>query len=379
MLKEEIYDLIEVYKEASLDSKKHDNFRSLQWDKHYEKNNKFLNTDNLINFRKNQVLSKGLDDAMNLQNKLNLIEALDYFESNFLRRTLPEKNIGNSNFSENFLGYYFDYGIIHHLKWFEIIEKYIVSEMNVMEIGGGFGSLARIIIQNTNTKYFLIDLPEANLLSNYYLQSFFPQKKIFNYKNFKETGITDQIDKFDIFILPPHVLEKIEIPINFVINTRSFMEMDLDVIGKYFDYIQKHITADGFFLNINRYVETNVDGQLFETKFSKGEWRYLYQYPYDDFWKVKISEKSFLQPQIHFLFTQRSSTKGDIMNEINRIKTDKKIYTPYSTPKIKFLLIYFKIKRILWLIIKKISVFIIGKKYIKKIAKILYNIAVHKK
>ena len=79
------------------------------------------------------------------------------------------------------------------------------------------------------------------------------------------------------------------------------------------------------FLNINRYVETNVDGQLFETKFSKGEWRYLYQYPYDDFWKVKISEKSFLQPQIHFLFTQRSSTKGDIMNEINRIKTDKKM------------------------------------------------------
>ena len=50
------------------------------------------------------------------------------------------------------------------------------------------------------------------------------------------------------------------------------------------------------------------------------------------------------------------------MNEINRIKTDKKIYAPYSNPKIKFSLIYFKIKRILWLIIKKISVFIIGKK-----------------
>ena len=88
MLKEEIYDLIEVYKEASLDSKKHDNFRSLQWDKHYEKNNKFLNTDNLINFRKNQVLSKGLDDAMNLQNKLNLIEIYVLIDSSFVFKYL---------------------------------------------------------------------------------------------------------------------------------------------------------------------------------------------------------------------------------------------------------------------------------------------------
>tara|TARA_B100000035_G_scaffold269915_1_gene244004 strand:+ start:434 stop:1573 length:1140 start_codon:yes stop_codon:yes gene_type:complete len=378
VLEEEIYNLIKVYKEASADSKEYNNFRSLQWDKHYEKNSKFLDKDNLINFRKNQVLSKGLDDAMNLENKLNLIEALDYFESDFLRRTLPEKNIGNSNFSENFLGYYFDYGIIHHLKWFEIIEKYLISDTNIMEIGGGFGSLARIIIKNTNAKYFLIDLPEANLLSNYYLQSYFPEKKIFNYKNYKQTGINNQIDKFDIFILPPHVLEKIEIPINFVINTRSFMEMDLDVIKKYFDYIQKHITKDGFLLNINRYVETNVDGQFFETKFSKGERRYLYEYPYDAFWKVKISEKSFLQPQIHFLLTQRSINKGDIIEEINKIKNDKKIYSSYSTPRIKFFLIYVKIKRILWLSIKKILISIIGKNYIKKIAKVLYNISVYK-
>ena len=117
-----------------------------------------------------------------------------------------------------------------------------------------------------------------------------------------------------------------------------------------------------------------MDGQLFETNKVNGD------ICINTLMMIsKVKKKSFLQPQIHFLFTQRSSTKGDIMNEINRIKTDKKIYTPYSTPKIKFSLIYFKIKRILWLIIKKISIFIIGKKYIKKIAKILYNIAVHKK
>tara|TARA_B110000027_G_scaffold111672_1_gene120014 strand:+ start:195 stop:1334 length:1140 start_codon:yes stop_codon:yes gene_type:complete len=374
-----IDNLIEVYKVALKDNKNYINYRSLQWDKYYEENNKFLNEDNLVNFRKDQVLSKGLDDAMNLQNKLNLIEALDYFKSSFLRRTLPEKNIGNSNFSENFLGYYFDYGIIHHLKWFEIVEKYFSPNTNVLEIGGGFGSLARIIIKNTNTKYFLIDLPEANLLSNYYLKCHFPEKKIFNYEDYKKTEINNEIDKFDIFILPPHAMEKMKLPFSFVINTRSFMEMDLPVINKYFDYIQKNITDDGYFLNINRYVETNVDGQFFATKFSKAERRYLYEYPYDDFWKVCKSEKSFLQPQIHFLLTKRSSKKEDINIEIKKIKDDKNLYLSYSPLRIKSFLIYVKTKRLLWLIVKKILIFILGKNMIKKTAKILYNIGVYKK
>ena len=50
------------------------------------------------------------------------------------------------------------------------IENYLKDNFYVLEIGGGFGSFARIILNNKNVKYFLIDLPEANLMSNYYLQ-----------------------------------------------------------------------------------------------------------------------------------------------------------------------------------------------------------------
>ena len=50
----------------------------------------------------------------------------------------------------------YDYGIIHHLKWYEEIERYIKNNSFVLEIGGGFGSLARIIINDKNCKYFLI-------------------------------------------------------------------------------------------------------------------------------------------------------------------------------------------------------------------------------
>ena len=60
---------------------------------------------------------------MNLQNKLNLMEVLDILTIIF-KKNLP-KNIGNCHNSVNFLGYWFDYGIIHHLKWYEKIESYI--------------------------------------------------------------------------------------------------------------------------------------------------------------------------------------------------------------------------------------------------------------
>ena len=47
------------------------------------------------------------------------------------------------------------------------------------EIGGGFGSFAELFIKNYKTKLLLIDLPEANLMSAYYLKKLFLKKKFF--------------------------------------------------------------------------------------------------------------------------------------------------------------------------------------------------------
>ena len=85
---------------------------------------------------------------MNEQNKLDLLDHLSNFDINFLKKSLPDRRIGNSNYSHKILGYYIDYSIIHHLKWYEKIHKYIFNQLTILEIGGGFGSLARIILKN---------------------------------------------------------------------------------------------------------------------------------------------------------------------------------------------------------------------------------------
>ena len=48
--------LIDVYKKTKEDEKLFIHNQSIYWDKRYKENKKFYNLDNLINFRKNQIL-----------------------------------------------------------------------------------------------------------------------------------------------------------------------------------------------------------------------------------------------------------------------------------------------------------------------------------
>lgn len=354
--------LIDVYKKTKEDEKLFIHTQSIHWDRWYKENEKFYNLDNLINFRKNRILSDGLDDAMNLQNSFNLLEALKYFDGDFLKKHLPEKNVGNCHYSINFLGYWFDYGIIHHLKWYEEIEKYIKNNYFVLEIGGGFGSLARIIVKDKKCKYFLIDLPEANLMSNYYLQTHFPEKKIFNYLDYKEKILEEVIQNYDIFILPPGTLDKQNIKFDFIINSSSFMEMNKSVIKEYFTLIQSKINKDGYFLNINRYLKSTVGEDI---KFD--------EYPYDNCWNVEISKKSFLQPHVHFLLAKRQNNEGNIKNELLKLKNFSKKNQISIFDRLGLIKRY--LKRFFWLTAKTILTILFTKNFLKKIAKILFNIS----
>ncbi len=359
--------LIEVYKTNLKDSDLYLKTRSIHWDEWYGKNKKFLKLENLVNFRSNKMLSAGLDDSINLPSKLDLYELLEHFNPQFLKRTLPNKNVGNCDNAIKVFDYYFDYGILHHLKWYEKIEKYISNNSNILEIGGGFGSLARIIIKNKNVKYFLIDLPEANLQSNYYLQNHFPEKKIFNYIDFKNKEISNEINNFDIFILPPNTLEilnKRNFYFDFFINTRSFMEMKKETIKIYFNFIQNNLSENGHLLNINRYTKSVV-----------GEEINFHEYPYDDAWEVIISEKSFRQNSIHFLLTKRNKEKNinNIKDELNKLSQNFK----YPKKKLRLLnQIKEFTKRIIWKFSYKFLLLVIGKDKIRKLSNIFYNMSV---
>ena len=334
--------LIEIYNQASnyfYKSGKNSNEKSKHWSSFY--NNQNFNLENLKNFRNSSnQLSKGLDSTSeNIPFKL-YSEIINKVTEEYLLNNLPKENVGNSDFLIPYKNVFIDSNKLTHIYWFWIIENAILKKKkikNICEIGGGFGSFSELFIKNYNTKIFLIDLPEANLMSTYYLKKLFPKKNFYLFDDYIKNKFLSKFDfdNNDFIILPPNCNIENNIQIDFFINTRSMMEMNFSVIKSYFDLIQKHSVDGSYFLNINRY-EKNTVGYPIR----------IAEYPYDDCWNVLISEPSFNQKKIHFLLTQRTfeNEKKNILQELNYIKKIGKKF--YKSEKIlnKILKYFFGVK-----------------------------------
>jgi len=287
--------------------------RSPHWEKITNKKN-FENLNELENFRNNK-LSYGHDDS-NYYTKDTFEEEIkiliNEIGEKYFFQNLKKKNIGNLKNFFIFNNRSIDPGDLHLIKYFFDLEKYIFNNCDikiVCEIGGGYGGLTEKIINKYDCKYIMIDLPETNCLSTFYLSKTFPDKKVFIYSDFTNNILNKKVlDENDIIIIPPNV-EFREIEIDLFINTRSMMEMKFSTISKYFELIHKNISKNGFFFNANRYI-----------KFRAGQPIFLKDYPYDKFWKVISSSKSFNQDHIHQLITER---KYDINSKEIKLELDK--------------------------------------------------------
>lgn len=207
----------------------------------------------------------------------------------------------------------------------------------ICEIGGGFGHLGRYIMTDQpHVKYFFIDLPQSNLLCNYYISRAFPNKKIFLNINCKNNSISESdVENYDVFILNPWVDYK-NIKFDLFINTQSMMEMKNETIKKYFKFIQSNINKKGFFYIINRYYH---DGT--------GSKNLLSEYPFDTFWKVIESKLYKSSKRSHVILLQRTdTTRTNFKSEMENIKKLEKKFKPLSLP-LTVINFYRKIKKFL--------------------------------
>ena len=256
--------LLEIFNEANnffYSNQSNKNQKSKHW-KRFDK--KKFTLDNLINFRGDGNLSEGLDDQNNNFAFKTYSEISNKISETYLLNNLLKKNIGNSNFLQQYKDVFIDYNKLIHIYWFWIIENKILKNTkvnNVCEIGGGFGSFSELFLKNYNIKVFLVDLPEANLISTYYLKELFPDKKFYLFNDYKKDNYyLSKIDfeKNDIIILPPNCNIDKKIKIDFFINARSMMEMNIDVIKSYFNFIHEYLIEGGYFLNVNRYEKNQL-------------------------------------------------------------------------------------------------------------------------
>ena len=294
--------------------------KSRHWKK-FDTRSHLYTLKNLENFRNNK-LSDGLDDRFSSSEQKEIFkELMNDLGEDFVLSNLTKKNVGNSHQYFKIEDLFVDGGHNFHIKWLHELETFVFSKTKikyVCEIGGGYGSLAQKIRSKINCTYILIDLPEANILSSYYLTTHFPNLKFLLSDDIANKVVTkEDVDKYDFIIIPPwYEIEGVKIDL--FINTRSMMEMNAKVIQKYFDFIHATIAHDGYFLNINRYCKASV-GYPIE----------LSKYPYDEKWNVVSSKPSWRQAHVHFLLTQRLVEGGNIKKELVRIdELYKKIVAP---------------------------------------------------
>ena len=171
-----------------------------------------------------------------------------------------------------------------------------------IEIGAGYGGIiSKLKKRYPKSRCVLFDLPELSAVQTYYINSEFPDAKIFYYKDLLNVGDELFSSNFDFLILPGMTFERL--PSNYIdmiINMRSMMEMSSTIIKFYFDNIHRTIKNNGLFVCFNRYI-----------KQSSGEKIILKNYPFDKFWSIVISQTSIYQNHLHELILRRKTEKDD--------------------------------------------------------------------
>ena len=123
----------------------------------------------------------------------------------------------------------------------------------VIEIGGGFGGLAHHLLRRRpSMRYIGFDLPENLLIQSYYLSCVFPNARIALYQEGGRPLTLEELDNYDIVLLPNFELERTEALIaDLIINVRSLSEMSYETISEYFRQIDRTGRLFFFHENIN--------------------------------------------------------------------------------------------------------------------------------
>jgi putative sugar O-methyltransferase len=173
--------------------------------------------------------------------------------------------------------------------------------LTFLEIGGGYGGLTTKI-KNCfpNSRCILVDLPEVNAVSTYYLKQEFAEGRFLFHEHMQNEGAKVLNSNFDFAILPGEFVN--QIPDGFVdvaINTRSFMEMNNEIIDFYIKNVERVSHRDSLFFCFNRYIKKVGNSHTI-----------FKNYPFDDYWQILLSQSGIFQNHIHELILQRSDEKN---------------------------------------------------------------------
>lgn len=150
----------------------------------------------------------------------------------------------------NFEGRLISQDVANSLLEFDTIRKHTKQDSIriILEIGAGYGRSAYVWLRLGGVqKYVIVDVPPALYISQRYLGSQFPGKKVFKYRDFKSFNeVKEEYNRADLVFLMPwqsELLPKKSIDLIHTIDCLD--EMRFDIIKFYFEIV--NILAKKYF------------------------------------------------------------------------------------------------------------------------------------
>jgi hypothetical protein len=131
---------------------------------------------------------------------------------------------------------------------------------NVLELGAGYGGLARTLkLFFPRISYVIIDIPETLYFSSLFLRLNFPDAKVCFVTDPRD--LSGPVSDYDFIFIPTKFAEVLAgSEFELFCNTASLGEMKNEVIRYWMDFIQNRVNVHYFF-GLNRFLNTIIPGE----------------------------------------------------------------------------------------------------------------------
>ena len=213
------------------------------------------------------------------------------FDKHHLLQKIPEPEFGNPFpvfYQDRLISQDIANSILELYSILEPLPLAFTARITICELGAGYGRNAFVFLKAfPKCRYIIVDIPPALYISQEYLATMFPDRKIMRFRPFKDfSEIKDEFEQADVIFLLPHQAEQLaEKSIDLFINISSLHEMTREQITAYFTLINK-LTCGHFYLKQWKKFKNATDGITIAEA----------DYPYRDSWQKIFSRTARAQP-----------------------------------------------------------------------------------
>lgn len=153
--------------------------------------------------------------------------------------SFSECKVGNPSEHFEFESKFFSRSSLNYLNGLSFLKQHVDTSdiQNVLEVGGGFGTLGEIL-NKSKVSYVNVDIPPTAAVSSYYLSNVIDT-------DFVDYLDTRSLEKISIpkdgaqLVLCPWQLPKLEGTIDLFVNFISFQEMEPHVVKNYLTHVDR--------------------------------------------------------------------------------------------------------------------------------------------